>query len=60
MGWWQHWNRQNGIRLEIRGGVLQEPVRADFAQGIRVELFDHDDGGQSIVTVVDQGDVRHG
>ncbi|OQX13905.1 MAG: hypothetical protein BWK73_11000 [Thiothrix lacustris] len=52
--------RQNGIRLEIRGGVLQAPVRADFAQGIRVELFDHDDGGQSIVAVVDKEEVEHG
>ncbi|HRJ53145.1 MAG TPA: hypothetical protein PLE99_10270 [Candidatus Thiothrix moscowensis] len=52
--------RQNGIRLEIRGEVRQEPVRADFAQGIRVELFDHADGGQSAVTVVGQEEVGHG
>lgn len=52
--------RQNGIRLEIQGGVLQAPVMADFAQGIRVELFDHDDGGQSAVAVVDKEEVGHG
>lgn len=52
--------RQNGIWLEIRGGVLQAPVRADFAQGIRVELFDHDDGEQSVVVVVNQDEGGHG
>lgn len=52
--------RQNRLWLEIRGGVLQEPVRADFAQGVRVELFDHDCGEQSAVTVVGQEEAGHG
>lgn len=43
--------RQNGIRLEIRGGVLQEPIAVGFPQGVRVELVDYDSDERSAVSV---------
>lgn len=49
--------RKNCLRLEIRGGVLQEPVVADFPEGVKLELMDYDSDERMVVAVVAKDEV---